>query len=635
MKILLRTRLLVSLVSVVLISGIISTIVGVRLIGNGIIKQAQDKVRTDLNSAREIYNELQKDALNITRFTASRILVRNAIARRDRKFLQSAMTQVLKNENLDVLCVADKTGHVIVRANNPKEYDDDLSKNRIVQSVLNDKKPESSTLIISNQELMMEGSALAQQATIEILPTPKAKYQRSGKEKSGMLVAAATPVFDDDQNLIGIIYGAKLLNRDYGQVDKIKNTVFQDEKYKGKDIGTATIFQGDLRISTNVMNQDGSRAIGTLIAKDVYEAVLERGERWIARAFVVNDWYITAYEPIKNAEGEIIGILYVGILEQKFTDMRNNVILTFLGITVLGMVFAFIISFILAQGIISPVTKLATAAHHIADGDLSYSTSINSHDEIGELGRVFNFMVNSIRERDAQIKEFAQLKVAEAERLAMIGQLAAGVAHEINNPLTGILLYCDLILKDMPKDSAQRVGLEKINNEALRCKNIVRGLLDFARQKKPEIKESSINQILEASLALVKNQAIFLNIKIDKELDPVLPLIKIDPSQIQQVFMNIIINAGEAMEGRGDLLVRSNFSKDRKFVEVAFTDTGPGIKPEHLKKIFDPFFTTKESTHGVGLGLSISYRIIEDHNGRIFVKSDPGKGTTFTIKLPL
>jgi len=635
MRILLRTKLIVSLLSVVFISGLVSTIIGVSLIGNGIIRQAQDKVRTDLNSAREIYNEMMKDVFVVAKFNASRVLLREALVKRDRAYLLKITAQVLKNENIDILDIIDASGTVIVRGQHPGKFGDNQGDNKIIQWVLRNKRATSATLIIDQVELKKESNDLFQQSIINILPTPKAKFQRSGEEKNGMVITAAAPIIDENQKVLGVIYSGKLINRNYEIVDKVKNTVFQEEKYKGKDIGTATIFLSDLRISTNVMNLDGTRAIGTLIAKDVYEAVLERGMPWVARAFVVNAWYITAYEPIKDINGQIIGVLYVGILEEKFTDMRNRVVFIFLGITLLGIAIAFTISFILANGIVRPVSRLATAAQRIAEGNFPEKVEIKTEDEIADLGRAFQFMISSIRMRDEELKEVAQKTVAEAERLAMIGQLASGVAHEINNPLTGIIIYCDLVLKSIPQDSPAKANLEKIHNEALRCKTIIKGLLDFSRQKKPEIKQSSINQLVDLTLALVSNQAMFMNVKISKDFDNSLPVIMIDPSQIQQVFMNIIINAADAMQGKGELSIKSCLSEDKKFVKVSFADTGPGIPPENLKRIFEPFFTTKDASHGVGLGLAISQRIIEDHHGVIEVLSELGKGTTFMVKLPI
>jgi len=635
MRFLLRTKILVSLLSVILISGMVSTIVGVRLIGDRIIKQAQDKVRTDLNSAREIYNELMKDVLNVTRFTASRTLIRKAVLRNDRRYLIETLDKVLTSENLDILDVVTVDAIVLARAQNPVVYGDTAAGNQVIDWVLKNRKPLSSTLILPEKELRLESKKAALQAIIGILPTPKAKFQRTGEEKTGMLIAAATPIVDDNQNFVGIIYGAKLINRNYEIVDKVKNTVFQDEKYGGKDIGTATIFQKDLRISTNVKNLDGTRAIGTLIAKDVYESVLERGVPWMARAFVVNDWYITAYEPIRDIENSIIGILYVGILEQKFTDLRNNIVLTFLGITILGIALVVFMSFILSGSIVRPVGRLATAAQHIAKGDFTYKVAVKTSDEIGQLGDVFNFMARSIQERDAKIKEFAQAKIAEAERLAMIGQLAAGVAHEINNPLSGIVLYSHMLLEKMPLDDPRRDTMEKIVRETQRCRNIVKGLLDFARQTEPESKPSVLNKLIEDVLALLKSQPTFLNIKITKNLGPQLPMVDLDTSQIHQVFINIIMNAAEAMNGQGELTITTALTQDRKYVYAAFRDTGCGIASENLSKIFEPFFTTKEVGHGTGLGLAISYGIIEKHNGKIEVSSTVGKGTTFTIRLPV
>ncbi|GAI26321.1 unnamed protein product, partial [marine sediment metagenome] len=264
------------------------------------------------------------------------------------------------------------------------------------------------TQIISKNELQKESKELADRARIALISTPKARPREEIEETSGMIIKAAASVFDYDGNLIGVLYGGKLLNRNYEIVDKVKDMVYKSEKYKDKDIGTATIFQGDLRISTNVMRTDGARAIGTRVSEEVYNRVIEKGTPWIGRAFVVNAWYITAYEPIKNIQGQVIGILYVGILEEKFTDMRINIVSIFIGVTILGIAIAFGVTLVLANSIVKPVSRLTTASRHIADGDFSYKLDIKSNDEIGELGNIFNFMVRSIRERDTKIKEFAQ-----------------------------------------------------------------------------------------------------------------------------------------------------------------------------------------------------------------------------------
>jgi two-component system NtrC family sensor kinase len=223
----------------------------------------------------------------------------------------------------------------------------------------------------------------------------------------------------------------------------------------------------------------------------------------------------------------------------------------------------------------------------------------------------------------------------ESERLAHIGQLAAGVAHEINNPLQGIVTYSHLLLERANTDDSCRESLTKIVKQADRCRGIIRGLLDFARQRKPDKRMSSVNRVLEECVALVDNQALFLNIRIVKQLSPELPRVLMDPSQIQQIFMNMIINAAEAMNGVGTLTLTTRQVPDDNAVEVQFSDTGHGIREEDLERIFDPFFTTKEVGHGTGLGLAISYGIIQEHKGTISVESQIGQGTTFFIRLPV
>ena len=228
-----------------------------------------------------------------------------------------------------------------------------------------------------------------------------------------------------------------------------------------------------------------------------------------------------------------------------------------------------------------------------------------------------------------------QLQLLQSEKMASLGKLAAGVAHEINNPLGGILIFSKMLLEDLPPDDPRKEDLERICDESTRCKEIVKGLLEFARQTSDKTEPTDLNRALVQGISLLENQALFHNIRIVKNLDPNLPPITANTGQLNQVFMNIILNAAEAMDGQGTLSINTRLGPEKDSVIVEFTDTGCGIKEEHLMRIFDPFFTTKEVGKGTGLGLSMSYGIVEKHRGRIWVKSKEGEGSTFIIELPV
>jgi len=620
---------------VVLITGIVTAIIGVHSIGDRIVKQAQEKVRIDLNSAREVYQENIKEVLTSIRLTAVRFFIKDALLHNEIDPIKVELETIRKRESLDVLNLTDKSGVVLVRTRNPTVYGDSQADDELISRVLSEKKAVASTQIISEEELKKEGDELVERAHLRFIPTPKARPIAKEEETSGMLIKAAAPIFDHSNNLIGVLYGGKLLNHNFEIVDKIKNIVYRNKVYKGKDIGTATIFQDDLRISTNVENADGSRAIGTRVSEEVYKQVVQKGKPWIARAFVVNDWYITAYEPIRNINNRIIGILYVGMLEQEFVDMRRQTLWTFLIVTFIGVAIALIISYFLGNNVLRPIRHLVFASNRLAKGDLSHRVAIKSGDVIGELGKTFNYMADSIKERDEKLKEQTKNQIMKSEKLAMIGRLAAGVAHEINNPLGGILVYSHLLLEDTAGSDPKRANLEKIIRETTRCKDIVRSLLDFARPGEPKIELSSLNETIEGVLSLVEKQVLFHNITIEKDLARDLPRIAFDKSQLQQVFMNIVLNAAEAMDGKGKLTIRTQISVDGSYGEAKFTDTGHGIPKENFENLFEPFFTTKKPGEGTGLGLSISYGIVKKHSGKIEVESEVGKGTTFTIKLPI
>ena len=242
-----------------------------------------------------------------------------------------------------------------------------------------------------------------------------------------------------------------------------------------------------------------------------------------------------------------------------------------------------------------------------------------------------------LREKIAKEKKLKEvlIQINRSEKMASLGQLAAGVAHEINNPLTGVLLYTNLALERLDKAAPIRKYLETVLDDTERCRNIVKNLLAYSRQASPTKEIFQVNSLVSHSLDLIRDQELFLNITLVKEMSGDMMLIHADKNQLSQVFINLIMNAVDAMEKKGTLTFRTYRKKPAKKVYIEVSDTGCAIPEEHLSKIFDPFFTTKETGKGTGLGLSTSYGIIKENGGQISIKETSSRGTTFLIELPL
>ena len=645
-----QSRLILSFSVAILVPAIITSYVGMRIISDQVITRAETKAISDLNSAREIYRNKLGEINSVTRLTAVRSLVRKAVKERDQDFLNKDLRNTLRREKLDILTVVDSRGTVISRGRNPGRSGDTLLEDEFVGQVVKTKQPVIGTHIVSREELLVESSELAAQASMEIIPTPKAKPREGQFETSGMMLESAVPLFDDNEGFLGVLVGGILLNRNFEIVDKINEIVHEGQVFEGHGIGTATVFQGDLRISTNVKNKDGTRALGTLVSTEVHDVVLAEGRRWVGEAFVVNAAYIAAYEPIRNPMGDIVGILYVGVLKQPFDQFLQKSMLTFLGIAFLGILIIVLVSVFLAKRLSTPLRKLEEISRKVAGGEYDHEFTARGPREIEQLAHSLNTMAKQLAAEKRELEEWTntlEKKVNErseemkkinaqlfrSEKLASLGKLAAGVAHEINNPLTGVLTNSSLLLEDLDPGDPRREDVEVMVNETIRCREIVKRLLDFAKQTKPQKRLANINGLIENIILLVRNQASFRNITIEKQLDAGIPDVLVDPDQIQQVFVNIILNAAEAMTKGGKLIVRSSARPDRGAILVSFADNGPGIPESVREKIFDPFYTTKE--HGTGLGLSISYGIVEQHGGTVSVESAVGAGSTFIIELPV
>ena len=304
--------------------------------------------------------------------------------------------------------------------------------------------------------------------------------------------------------------------------------------------------------------------------------------------------------------------------------------------------------------VIRPVRAIGVATERVASGDLAHRIGMRRTDELGRLARSFNRMTASLEQATTDLQQLnenlerkvedrtkalksTQAQLIQSEKMSSLGQLAASVAHEINNPLAGILTYAKLLIRiheegplsDKSRDMCAR-NLRLVQRETERCSAIVRNLLDFARQRPPSFKELDVSTVVEEALSLLAHRLMMQNVSLVKALTP-MPLIRADFGQLRQSFVNIALNACEAMGNGGTLTVtaRSNASS----IEIEMSDTGPGISPENLAHILDPFFTTKEK--GTGLGLSVVYGIIDRHGGKLDIKSQVGQGTTVTVRLPL
>ncbi len=359
------------------------------------------------------------------------------------------------------------------------------------------------------------------------------------------------------------------------------------------------------------------------------------------------------HEPTKS----VLGVLDIGLsLAQVDADIVATTRETAFFAGAMILLILGILGVFLQRGVVSPVRDLVQGTKRVAQGDLAYEIPVRTGDEIGTLAGSFNAMTialqqarveldslvetleEQVEERTRDLRD-AQAQLIQSEKLASLGKLSASIAHEINNPLSGILTYAKLLTRKLKnglpdEETLAHVlkSLTVVERETERCTTIVRNLLDFARVREPSLSEVNVSAVILDALSLLSHRMAIQGIALEKHLGDV-PQVRADSGQLRQAFVNIALNACEAMGKGGTLTVASRFDRQRNMAEIEFTDTGVGIGEEDLSKIFDPFYTTKEK--GTGLGLSVVYGIVDRHGGRIDVKSQVGKGTSVIVRLPV
>ncbi len=510
---------------------------------------------------------------------------------------------------------------------------------------------------------------LAEKARTSLIPTRNAQPTQRNEETRGMVMHAAAPIASSSREAgasAGVLVGGLLLNKNLDIVDRINEIVYPEGSLPLGSVGTATLFLDDVRIATNVRLFENVRAIGTRVSAAVRHTALDLGHTWLDRAFVVNDWYVSAYEPIADASGKRIGMLYVGYLEEPFQRARWFALAAVAVLFAATVAVAALVSLRLARHVSQPVERMHGTMSAIEAGQLDARVGdpvadLASEDELAELAAHFDRLLDRLaeqtdalqrwgRELDSKVAErtqelalanqtlrSAQQRLVMSEKLAAIGQLAAGVAHEVNNPVAVIQGNLD-VLRETLGNAAEPVmdEIRLIQDQVFRIRLIVTKLLQFARPAEYAgyLEPIRLDQVMQDSLVLVAHQMKKTNVAVMQELRATRP-VSVNRNELQQVLINLMVNALQAMPDGGTLRLESGDREENGISGgyVAVADSGQGISPTDRERLFDPFFTTK-TTDGTGLGLWVSLGIVQRYGGRIAVDCPPAGGSVFTVWLP-
>lgn len=626
-RISLRVRINGAFTLVVIGGTVVSTLIGSRIITNALLSDARSRAVHGLDAALAMYAEdVAATTASVTR-AADAPSLREAIA--GKQDVPHALRTLARELRLDFLAMAP-----LRTPNTPVAACFSTPSLRALVDGAAAGRSGGAAEVLSEECLSAVDTGMPERARVDRVTSALA------------LVSAAPVSLAGRPN--GTLVGGVLLNRRTEIVARVKRMVYGDARYNDRDVGSASIFLGDVRVATSANLP--AEAIGTRATPDVVASVLEGGGRWQGRTRMADEWRIGAYGPLRNHSGRVVGMLFVGMLEAPILAVRTDVMLTFLAVCALGLVIVFALTYLITRRTIAPLEEMVSATRKIAAGDMAVRVSVAADDEIGVLAGSFNEMLSSlegtkreleqwghtledkVRERTNQLVT-VQAQMARSEKLASIGRLAAGVAHSLNNPLGGILSL-SMLAAEGCSDSRLRGDLDTIAKQALRCREIVKGLLDFSRQSDARVTRTDVNAIIDSAVLLLQRQAVFHNITIERRFDRTAPSVLIDSGQLQEALTNLLVNAVDAMEDGGTVTVETAARADAGDVLIHVADTGCGIPERNLPYLFEPFFTTKRVGKGTGLGLAIVHGIVTGAGGTIEVATGP-PGTRFTIHLPV
>jgi len=604
-----RRRLLLTTLLPLLAALVVCWVLGNRLITARIAGQAQEEVRSDLGTAREILQgELYRLSEGVQLIGRSPELS-NSLQRSTLDELPRLLSLLSGSRSFSFLTVVDRYGQVRYRAAHPERSGDTLRHLRPVAEALAGRNSQS-MLVLSPLQAAQENPLLPEQMLVPLVPSQHAEPTSRSAEQKGLFLVAAAPIRAADGDLHGALVAGLLLNNNEQLADRITRVIAPLQQGRAPH-ENATIFLGDVRVATSVVDEHNQRATGTRLSAEVAKKLLQQGERWVAPAFVLHERYFAAYEPLRDPEGDVIGALYVGLPERPYTELRRNLNLTFalllLGLTLLAVTLTTRLQ-----------ARLATREHEI--NRLNRTLEQKVHERTAEL-----------EEKNRRLRE-TEKELARTERLAELGMLSAGVAHEINNPLAIIRGNAELLQMTLPETADSQEEVSEILQQTGRINRITSSLLSLTKQDQRQLAPVLLDGLLDEVLDRIGHQVSLEPYQIVRAYRQNGLMVLADGEQLQQVFTNLVLNGLQAMADGGVLTVQAEHDT-AGLCSVTVADTGPGISAEQQERLFTPFFTTKPQ--GTGLGLAISWGIVRNHGGTISVDSAPGVGARFRVTLPL
>ncbi|QID16315.1 HAMP domain-containing protein [Nitrogeniibacter mangrovi] len=619
------------------------------------------KVRADLIIAHEYFDRVKVGVGRDLQGLADSARLARAYPGDDEARLRELLMAALKRSNVDFLQILDASGRPVAAARGAPTALPDRTRWPAVAAAL--AGHESTHIeVFGAQELAAIDPALAVRAHTPLVPTPAARPDDRVSEDRGLMIHAAAPIHDLDGRVIGVLEGGVLLNGNLAMVDRINAIVYREGSLPLGSQGTATLFLGDTRVATNVKLFEDRRALGTRVSAVVYDYVIGQGKVWHDTAFVVNDFYVSGYEPFIDGSGRRVGMLYVGFLEAPLRTAKQMAMGVLFGLFVVISLIGSIVSLRWARAIFKPVERMNRVIAQIEQGDAAARIGeLEREDELGRVAREFDHLLDSLASKREQLEQWAdeldhkvaartaelaeandtlrraQQQLVMSEKLAAVGELTAGVAHEINNPVAVIQGNLDVLTDILgPQADPVREEIRLIHQQVDRIRQIVTKLLQFARPGEFAGYAESVDvpAVIADCLVLARHTLEKRGVTVAQRHSAT-GSVEINRSELQQVLINLIVNAVQAMADGGTLTLTSEDWMDGENpvgVRIGVSDTGPGIAEDDLDRIFDAFFTTKKGS-GTGLGLSISQTLVQRYGGRITANSAPGEGSVFHVWL--